>query len=220
MDIEGMGESVVDELVDKKMLKSLSDIYKLTKDDFLKLNLFKEKRAKNLVDAVGRSKVQPLSRFLYGLGIRHVGEKAASVLAQEFNTIDQFFKLTQDQLEQIADVGPAMASSIIKFFSLSGTKTMITEFKGAGLTLREEKKIIKKSKITGKTFVFTGELEQFSRSQAQKLVEELGAKTTSSVSKHVDFVVVGANPGSKYEKANKIGLKIINEAEFKALLAK
>ncbi|UCG35398.1 MAG: NAD-dependent DNA ligase LigA [Candidatus Omnitrophota bacterium] len=220
MDIEGMGESVVEELVSRKMLSSLSDIYKLKKEDFLKLPLFKERKANNLIAAIERSKRQSLSRFIYGLGIRHVGEKAAAVLAQRFNTIDQFFSLSEDDLEQIPDVGPAMAFSIVKFFSVSSTKALIKEFKEAGLNLLEKKRIVKKSPLTGKVFIFTGELAGFSRSQAQKEVEKFGAKTTSSVSKNVDFVVAGKAPGSKYDKAKKIGLKIIDEKEFKKLVGR
>jgi len=218
MDIEGMGESAIEELVNRKLLSSLSDIYKLKKEDLLKLPLFKEKKASNLVAAIEKSKIQPLSRFLYGLGIRHVGEKAAAVLAQRFNAIDKFFSLSEDDLKQIPDIGPAMASSIVRFFSLSSTKTLIKELKEADLNLVEKKRLIKKSSLAGKVFVFTGELEGFSRSQAQKEVEKFGAKTTSSISKSVDFVVAGKAPGSKYDKARKSGLKIINEKEFRALL--
>jgi DNA ligase (NAD+) len=218
MDIEGMGESVVEELVNRKLVKEIVDIYKLKKEDFLSLPLFKEKKATNLMNAIEESKKRPLYKFLYGLGIRHVGEKAAFLLAEKFENIDRFFDLRKENLESIPEIGPIMASSIVKFFSSPRTKKMIEEFKKVGLNLTQEKKKVKESKLKDKIFVFTGELESFTRSQAQKLVENLGGKWTSSVSKNTDFVVVGKNPGSKYEKAKKLGVTIIDEKEFKKLV--
>lgn len=218
MDIEGIGESVVDELVDRGLVKKISDIYKLRKEDFLTLPLFKEKKANNLVSAIEASKNRPLSRFLYGLGIRHAGEKAASLLAEKFKNIDIFFKLKSGDFEEIPEIGPAIASSIVKFFSSLSAKKMIEEFKKAGLNLEEKEKQIEKSPITGKTFVFTGELESFSRSDAKKIIEDMGAKVLSSVSKNLDYLVVGKAPGSKYGKAKELGLKILSESEFKSLI--
>lgn len=217
MDIEGMGEAVVEELVDKDMARSHSDIYSLEKKDFLKLSLFKDKRAQNLAEAIEKSKSRPLSKFLFGLGIKHVGEKAALVLAEKFNNIDTFFNLKQSDLEQIDEVGPIVASSIVKFFSSDKVKKMIKELKSAGLDMTQKKKTTKKSKITGKAFVFTGELKEFTRGQAREKVEEFGGKWSSSVSKQTDFVVVGSNPGSKLDNAKKIGVKIIDEKGFTKL---
>ena len=217
MDIEGMGNSVVEELVERGMVKSLVDVYKLKKEDFLKLPLFAEKKAVNLYQAIQRSKNHPLARFLYGLGIRHVGEKAAMVLAQKFRDIDKFFTLGKADLESIPEVGPVMAESVIKFFSQSKVKKMIKEFKELGLSLKEEAKV-KKDILKGKTIVFTGELKSFTRTEAQRLVEELGGKWSSSVSRNTDYLVVGENPGSKYEKGKKLGIKMINEEEFKRLI--
>ena len=218
MDIEGMGESVINELVDRGYVKSIVDIYDLKKETLLKLPLFAEKKANNLLMAIEASKNRPLSRFLYGLGIRHIGEKAASILAEKFKDIDAFFNLTEEKILEIKEFGPVMASSLVSFFSSKRTKEMIEALKKKGLKLKEEEKVVKKSKISGKVFVFTGELESFSRNQAQKVVEDLGGKWTTSVSKNVDFVVVGKNPGSKYTKAKELKLKIINEEEFKNLI--
>lgn len=218
MDIEGIGESVVDELVDRGLVKKISDIYKLRKEDFLTLPLFKEKKASNLISAIEASKNRLLSRFLYGLGIRHAGEKAASVLAEKFKNIDIFFRLKSEDFEEIPEIGPAIASSIVKFFSSLNAKKMIEEFKEAGLSLEEKEKQIKKSPITGKSFVFTGELESFSRKDAKKMVEDMGANVLSSVSKNLDYLVVGKTPGSKYDKAKGLGLKILSESEFKSLI--
>jgi DNA ligase (NAD+) len=218
MDIEGMGESVVEEIVNRGVVKSIADIYRLKKSDFLKLPLFAEKKANNLTMAIEASKKRHLSRFLYGLGIRHIGEKAAAVLAQRYKSIDRFFTLKEEDLQKIPEIGPVMAHSVVKFFSYLHIKKMIEELKEMGLNLTEQERVAKKSQITDKVFIFTGELESFSRIQAQKLVEELGGRWASSISKDIDFVIVGKNPGSKYDKAINLGLKILNEGEFKNLL--
>jgi len=208
---------VVNELVERGMVKSLVDIYKLTKRDFLKLPLFADKKAENLCRAIEGSKKRSLARFLYGLGIRHVGEKTAQVLAEKFKDIDKFFRLKEVDLERIPEIGPIVASSVVKFFSQPQVKEMIEEFKKLGFNLKEEEKI-KKDILKGKVFVFTGELESFTRAQAQKAVEELGGRWSSSVSRNTDYVVVGKNPGSKFEKAKKLGIRMIYEEEFKKLL--
>jgi DNA ligase (NAD+) len=219
MDIEGLGESVVEELVNRGLVKNLADIYKLKKEALLKLPLFAEKKANNLIMAIAAAKNRPLSRFLYALGIRHIGEKAARVLAEKFRNIDNFFHLKVDKLEEISEVGPVMAASVVKFFSRRLAKKLIEEFQAAGLNLTQEERIIRKSAISGKTFLFTGELSSFSRNQAQKAVESLGAHWVLAASKAVDFVVAGKDPGSKYTKAKALGLKIIEEAEFRRLIA-
>ncbi|UCD15749.1 MAG: NAD-dependent DNA ligase LigA [Candidatus Omnitrophota bacterium] len=218
MDIEGMGSSVVDELVNRGMVKSIVDIYKLRQDDFLKLPLFAKKRAVNLVEAIVKSKNRSLSRFLYGLGIRGVGEKGASVLAEKFKDVEKLFSIKNEQLRQIPEIGEVLASSLVKFFSSPHVKKMISEFKKAGVNLTEKKKAMKRSALSGKIFIFTGELEEFSRNQARSIVKELGGEWVSSVSKNIDFVVAGNNPGSKYNKAKSLGLKIIGEKEFRRLI--
>jgi len=217
MDIEGMGASVVEELVRQKMVKNITGIYKLRKEDFLKLPLFQEKKADNLIRAIEGSKNRPLSRFLFGLGIRHVGEKAALVLAEKFKTIDRFFQLKIAELECICEIGPVMAASIVKFFSASKVQTLIKEFKAAGLDFVQGEGAVKQSKLSGKTFVFTGELKNFSRAEARELVVDLGGKWSGAVSKVTDFVVAGKNPGAKYTQAKDLGVTIINEAAFKKL---
>ncbi len=221
MDIEGIGESAIDQLVDKGMVKALNDIYKLNQDDFLKLPLFKEKRAANLISSIAKSKKQPLGRFLYGLGIRHVGEKAAALLAREFKTIDRLFRVAKEELEAIPEIGPIMAESIVDFFSSNKIKTMFEQFRKAGLSLNvgaSRRLAPTESKLSGKVFIFTGELESLSRSQAKAKIESLGAKWVSSISKNIDFVVVGKNPGSKLNQAKTLNLKTINEKSFLKLL--
>jgi len=218
MDVEGLGESVIEELVSRGMVKRLADIYTLKKEDFLKLPLFAEKKAENLFRAIEKSKGRGLAYFLYGLGVRHVGEKSALILARKFRNIDNLSGLKKSDLEEIPEVGPIMAASVVSFFSSAAAKKSIANFKKSGVKLSWEEEGAKISKISGKTFVFTGELETFSRSQAQRKVEELGGKWSSSVSKNTDFVVRGKTPGSKHNKAKQLGVTIINEKDFLKLL--
>ncbi len=218
MDIEGLGESLVEQLVKKGLVKDFADIYFLKKADLLKLELFKDKKADNLLAAIEKSKQQPLSRLIYGLGIRHIGEKAAYVLAQRFKTLDYLIGADSVDFDSIYEVGAVMAGSIVEFFRQPVTRRIIGKFKNAGLNLGEKSAVIKKSALTGKTVVFTGELAGFSRSQAEDLVRRAGGNLSSAVSKNTDFVVAGENPGSKYDKARKLGVKIIDEEEFKEML--
>ncbi len=218
LDIEGMGESVIKQLVNKGLVKDFADIYNLKKGGLLKLELFKDKKADNLLGAIEKSKQQPLSRLIYGLGIRHVGEKAAYVLAQKFITLDNLIKAKDKDFDAIYEVGNVIAASIVEFFQQNSTKQLIRKLKDAGLNLAEQVKEIKKTGLFSKTFVFTGELENFSRSEAERLVREYGGNAGSSVSTNTDFLVAGNNPGSKYAKAKKLGIKIINEDNFKEML--
>lgn len=160
-----------------------------------------------------------MAKFLYGLGIRYVGEKIARILAERFPDIDKFFSLKKEDLENIEEVGPNIASSVIEYFSQSSVKQLIKKFKKAGLVLKE-KKTKRESSLRGKKFVFTGELTSFTRSQAQEEVLKRGGEVSSSVSKNVDYVVVGKNPGSKFNKAKALKLRIINEEEFNKVLEK
>ncbi|MDD4894300.1 MAG: NAD-dependent DNA ligase LigA [Candidatus Omnitrophica bacterium] len=218
MDIEGMGEAVVEQLVRKGAVKDFADVYFLKKDDLLKLELFKDKKAQNLLGAIEKSKKQPLSRLLYGLGIRHVGEKAAYVLAQKFANLDSLIKAKKEELDAIYEVGSVMAESIVDFFTQQSTKELLKKLKEAGLNAEEQIMPVKKSPLTGKTLVFTGELKSFSRSQAERLVRQSGGNASSSVSRNTDLVVIGENPGSKYDTARKLGIKIINEDEFAEMI--
>lgn len=218
MDIQGLGESVVGQLVSKKMVGDFADIYYLKKEDLLKLELFKDKKTQNLLEAIENSKKQPLSRLIYALGIRHVGEKAAYVLARKFATLDKLIQAKKEDLDAIYEVGIVMAESIVDFFKQDVTRELIKKLKSANLNFKEEVVKIKKSPLTGKTVVFTGELISFKRQEAERLVRERGGNAASSVSKQTDWVVAGSNPGSKYDKAKKLGIKIIDEKEFSRLL--
>lgn len=218
MDIEGMGEAAVNQAVQLKLVKNFADIYKLKEEDLLKLELFKDKKVKNLLSAIGKSKKQPLSRLIYALGIRHAGEKVAYVLARQFKTMDNLLAAKLDDLDKIYEIGPVMAESIVNYFSLPQTKKLIEDLRKAGLNFKETASFARATLLTGKSIVFTGELKEYSRSQAEELLRSLGGNSSSSVSKSTDFVVAGENPGSKYDKARKLGVKIINEKEFREML--
>ena len=219
MDIQGLGESAVEQLVKKGLVKDFADIYSLKKGSLLKLELFKDKKSENLLAAIEKSKAQPLSRLIYGLGIRHVGEKAAYVLARRLRSLDNLMKATRDELDDIYEVGSVMAESIVDFFKHPSSQRLIKRLKEAGLNLEEKVGPIKKSPLTGKTVVFTGELKDFSRTQAKSLVRQFGGNASSSVSKGTDLVVAADNPGSKYDKAKKLGIKIIDEKQFSRLIS-
>ncbi len=217
MDIEGMGTSVIEQFVKEKLVKNFSDIYSLKKEDLLKLDLFAEKKANNLLMAVEKSKIQPLSRLVFALGIRHVGEKAAYVLAQTFETMDNLMRQKSEDLIKIHEVGSIMAESIEDFFKQKTTHDLIDRLKRAKVNMTQPKTQKTKGPIAGKKIVFTGELSIFTRGDAEGLVRELGGNPSSSVSKNTDFLVLGENPGSKYQKARKLGVKIITEAEFEKM---
>lgn len=218
MDIEGMGRAAVEQLVEKKLIKNFADIYTLTEEKLLQLDLFAQKKAEGLVVAIKKSKQQPLSRLLFGLGIRHVGQKAAYVLAHKFGSLDKLREARQDELQDIAEVGPIMAGSIAAFFRSHQAKDLIDAFKKAKLSMREPITSGGHRDLAGKIFVFTGELRDFTRIQAQELVRELRGNYSSGVSKNTDFLVTGKGPGSKYNQAKKLNIKIINETEFRKML--
>jgi len=217
MDIEGMGEVVVTELVKKKMAKDFADIYFLNKEDFLKLPLFKDKKTGNLLSAINESKNRPLNKLLYGLGIRHIGEKAAYTLADKFGNLDDIMNAKVSDFSSIYEIGEVMAESVVEFFRQDKVKHLIARLKKAGLNIKQPKQSGKKDLLAGKVLVFTGELESLSRSEAEEIVHQLGGNAASSVSKNTDFLVIGDNPGSKFQRAKSLGIKIINEEEFKKI---
>jgi DNA ligase (NAD+) len=217
LDIEGMGEAVVAQLVKLGLVKNFADIYKLEPGDLGKLELFKKKKIDNLLSGIEESKKRPLHCLVYALGIRHVGEKAAFVLAREFRTLDNLLAAKSAELTNIYEIGPVMAESIVDYFAQGPTLKLIEEIRKSGLNLKEDFTQNKLTKLSGKSLVFTGELKGFSRMAAEELARKLGANPVASVSKNTDFVVAGKAPGSKYEKAIKLGVKIINEEEFKEM---
>jgi DNA ligase (NAD+) len=221
MNIEGLGDAVAELLVEKKLVQKLSDIYYLTKDQLLQLPLFKEKKVNNLVSEIEKSKSQPLNKLLYGLGIRHVGEKISFILAKKFKSLDNLMKTSFDELKNIEEIGPIIAESITNFFKNKNNLVVINELKKAGVNTVEPETVSDQTQIfSGMNIVFTGELESMTRNQAEELVRKLGGNPSSSVSKNTSFVVVGKNPGSKFDKAKKLGVKILTEEEFIKLTKK
>jgi len=176
-----------------------------------------DKSAQNIIDAIEKSKTKPLSKFLYALGIRHVGETTAEDLARQFTRLDGFFHLSEEDLMEVEGIGPEVAASVYQFFRDKKNKESIELLKKAGVKVIEPK-IKEKGKLAGKTFVFTGALKEIGRDEARNLVESLGGMTVSSVSKKVDFVVAGEDPGSKFDKAKELGIKVLTEEEFKKMI--
>ena len=218
MDIAGLGDSVIEQLVQKKAVMDFMDIYYLTKEDLFKLEFFADKKAQNLVDAVRDSKNRPLSRVLYALGIRHVGEKTAELLAEKYKSMDNLINADKADLESIKEVGPVVADTIKAFFGQPQARVLIDKMKKAGISLEGEKGGVKKPQVLeGLAFVFTGELKNWTRKQAETAVKELGGSASTSVSRKTDYVVAGENPGSKHRTAKELGIKIINEEQFEKL---
>ncbi len=217
MDIEGMGEAVVRQILANGMIKDLADIYSLKKKDVLGLELFKDKKTDNLLLAIENSKNRPLSKFLFGLGIAHIGEKASLSLAQKFKSIDKLMGASLDELTSIDDIGHVMAHSVSEFFKQRSARSLIEKFRRAGLSMVEPIEIVG-GELQGKKFVFTGVLSGIPRKQAEALVMRKGGEIMSSVSKNTDFVVAGENPGSKHEQARALGIMIINEQEFREMV--
>lgn len=217
MDIEGLGEAVIEAFLSQGLVKSFSDIYKLTRNDFLKLPLFKDKRADNLIEAIVRSKNQPLSRLIYGLGIPHIGEKAASVLARRFLTMDGLMSANLGDLLSIAEIGDVMAASVLSFFKQKVVLRLIDEFKSLGLNMKEPDIQPTKNTFKNLKFIFTGELKTLTRSEASRIAKDLGGEVVSAISRQTDYIVVGDAPGSKYQKALELGVKILNEQQFREM---
>ncbi len=215
MDIEGLGEKWVEIFVDKGFIKDFSDIYKLKskKNEILKLERMGEKSTENLLQAIERSKERPFHRVLYALGIRHVGLGTAQILANAFNNIDELMKASKEKIESISGIGPIVAESIYNFFHTKENIELINKLKEVGVNFEREKKEEKKI-LSGKTFVVTGTLKNFTRQQIHELILSLGGNVGTSVSKKTDYLICGADPGSKLDKAKELGIKIISEEEF------
>lgn len=217
MDIEGLGVKLIDQLVSKGLLQDVADIYDLQKEQLIALERFAEKSAQNIIGAIEKSKVKPLSRFLYALGIRHVGETTAEDLARHFPRLDDYFDLSEEDLMEVEGIGPEVAASVHQFFADQKNRESIDRLRKAGVNVIEPKATAR-AKLAGKTFVFTGTLKRFQREDARNRVESLGGTTASTVSGKVDFVVVGEDPGSKLDKAKELGIKTLTEEEFKKMI--
>lgn len=218
MDIEGIGDSLVNQLVDKGLIRDYGDIYYLTARKLIDLERMAEKSAGNIIAAIEKSKKNALSKLLFALGIRHVGSRAARVIAGQFGSIERIAEATADELKDINEVGEVMADSVSSFFDEALSKAVIKKLKDAGVNMKESHKSHPSSKLKNKTIVITGTLSGYSRERIGSLIMELGGNVPSSVSKNTDYLLAGDSPGSKLAKAKKLGVKIINEEEFKKLI--
>jgi DNA ligase (NAD+) len=217
MNIDGLGDALVNQLTDCGMVKDVADLYKLNKSDLLKLERMGEKSAQNVLDEIERSKKLPLERVIYGLGIRFVGERTAQFLAEYFGSLDSIMNASEEDLQEVAEVGPRIAKSIVEFFSEPRNRELVNELRDAGLTFRGKKKE-RGTKLAGKTFVLTGTLANYTRDEAKKLIEDAGGRVSGSVSKKTDYVVAGADAGSKLDKAHELKISVIGENDLNSLL--
>ncbi|UCC75086.1 MAG: NAD-dependent DNA ligase LigA [Gemmatimonadota bacterium] len=217
LDIRGLGERTVVQLLEAKLAASVADLLSLREDDLVELEGFAELSARNLVEAIDEAKEVTLDRFLYALGIPEVGTQTARDLARHFGSLDAVLAATREQLEAVPGIGPKVAEAVSEFLASPGTREIIGELMKRGLTLVEGEAFAA-ADFAGLTFVFSGGLESMSRSDAQELVRSLGGRTSSSVSAKTDYVVAGKDPGSKFEKAKELGVTILSEADFLKML--
>jgi DNA ligase (NAD+) len=218
MNIDGLGDKIVDQLVDKGLVKDFADLYKLKLEPVAGLERMADKSAHNLLDEIAASKKNSLARLIYALGIRFVGERTAQLLSDHFGSMEKLAEATEEELKDVTEVGPKVAEGILEFFSESANRKIIERLRAAGVNMKGERQAPKDTKFAGKTFVFTGTLEHRSREEAEALVASHGGKAGGSVSKKTSYVVVGADPGSKYDKAKTLGVPILDEAQFEKLV--
>lgn len=220
MDIEGLGESLILQLVEEDLIADYGDLYHLKKVDVVDLERMGDKSSRNLLDSLEESKKRPLDRVIFGLGIRYVGTTAAVLLADQYGSIDALKEASLASLDAIEGIGPTIAESVVQFFQNKSNLRVIEKLRKAGVRMAEERRMKKGGIFTGKTFVLTGALSRFTRDGAMQLIESEGGKVTSSISRNTDYVLVGENPGSKYRKALDLDIQIIDEDTFVGLMEK
>ena len=214
MNIKGLGDSIIEEFLNRKMIENIADIYNLKLEDIASLKKNGKRFAQNLIDSINESKKNEFYRVINGLGIRHIGVKAAKQLAKRYKNIDKLQNASYEELVMIDDMGEIMAKSIYDFFSQDQTKDLIQKLKEYGVNLEAEAKKDTDNRFEGMIFVLTGGLENYSRKEAEEIIENFGGKTSSSVSKKTTYVLAGEDSGSKLQKAQSLGITIINEQEF------
>ncbi len=217
-DIEGLGPKIIDKLTDENLTSSAADIFTLQPGDLVPFERFAEKSAKNLIEAIQKSKKISLAKFIFALGIRHIGEETAVDLANHFGGLSRLAKAGKEELEMISEVGPKMAASLYDWFRLKKNQKFIEELLAAGVKIENPSVIAGQQKLKGLTFVLTGTLESMTRSEAKSRIRLLGGNPVNSVSKQMSYLVSGLEPGSKYEEARRLGVRIISEKEFLEML--
>jgi len=223
MEIEGLGTAIIELLIRENFVKDIADLYDLYKykSELIKMEGFGEKSISNILLSIEESKKKPFEKVLFAIGIRHVGEKTARILCNHFHNIDKLQSASIEEISGIYEIGPKIAESVYNFFRDKKSKILIERLKKAGLKFEiEHKHTLLNPNFEGKTFVLTGTLENYTREIATELIEKSGGRVSSSVSKKTDYVLVGTDPGSKYEKAKKLGVKIIYEEDFERMLNK
>ncbi len=218
MDIDGLGPSIVEQMIERNMISNPADLYNLSLNSISEMDKMGEKSAQNLLNSLEKSKSNPLYRLIYGLGIRHIGEKAAKILAKKYRTMDALINASIEELTKIDDIGNVMAQSIIEFFSQEQNIELIDKLRNSGINMIDEDEETTDLRFDGMTFVLTGTLSEYSRKEASDIIEGFGGKTSSSVSKNTDYVLAGEEAGSKLDKANKLGITVITEEEFKNMI--
>ncbi|MDR9416061.1 MAG: NAD-dependent DNA ligase LigA, partial [Gracilimonas sp.] len=218
MDIEGLGESVVDQLVSADLISTYADLYEIEKDQVIELERMAEKSAQNLIDAIQKSKDQPFERVIYALGIRFVGKTVAKDLAKAFGSMGKLQAVTKEELEAVDSIGPRIAESVVEFFGNHKNRLIVEKLGEHGLQYEREEEEQASNIFEGKKFVLTGSLPTYTRKEAAELIEKHGGKTASSVSGNTDYVLAGESAGSKLDKAQKLGIKILDEASFRDII--
>lgn len=209
--IDGIGPKIIDQLMDAGLINDAADLFTIKKGDLMNLERFAEKSAENTINSIKEKKSVTLPKFIYSLGINHVGEETAFALVKEFNSLDKIKNATLKELQDVSDIGPIVAQSIYSWFKNKYNLKLLEKFKKAGVAIDQDNNIQKSKKLEGKTFVLTGSLDSMTRDDAKNKIRELGGDISSSVSRETDYVVAGSDPGSKYEKARNLGVKIIDE---------
>jgi DNA ligase (NAD+) len=220
MNIDGLGDKLVDQLVDKGLVRDVADLYSLTHEQLANLERMADKSASNLLEEIENSKQVELARVIFAIGIRFVGERTGQFLADHFGSLDKLAQATAEELYEVEEVGPRVAESILHFFREPQNRKVLEKLRQAGLQFEQKKARKAAGKLAGKQFVLTGTLPTYSREEATRLIEEAGGRLIGSVSKKTDYVVVGADPGSKLDKAKALGVKTIDEVELLNLLGR
>lgn len=219
MNIDGLGESIISQLLERKLIENIADIYTLEFEDIASLKKNGTKFASNLIESINRSKENDLYRLITSLGIRHVGVKASKVLARKYKNLDNLMEATSEELSEINDIGPIVANSIREFFLQDQTIDLIEKLKTAGVNTKSLEEESEDNRFEGKTFVLTGSLENYTRGEAANIIEKFGGKTSGSVSKKTDYVLAGEDAGSKLTKAQSLGVAVISEVEFEQMIS-